>query len=326
MLLPLYFAVVAMLFTGGAAAAQATSPDSALDDPSRPIRWVVPQPPGGASDTMARVVGQKLAEQWERPIVIDNRPGANGIIGANVVAKSAPNGLTWLNAYVGNHATNASFYKNLPFDPAKDFAAVATLGVVPYVVVVNSSLPVANLQELIALAKKTPNQLIYGGPNGSVNHLLGVMLNSMAGIDMRYVPYKVTIDAVIDTVAGRIQVCYGSSVAVIPFIRSGKLRALAVTSAQRSKSLQAIPTIAESGYPDFDVAPWFGILVRAGTPTALIRKINADVNKLLMQKEVVDRFAGAEPLITTPEQFAQIVRDDIVKWAKVIKDAGIRAE
>ena len=320
-------AFIATLIAAAAAGAARTSSSAlAQDDLSRPIRWVVPQPPGGASDTMARVIGQRLAEQWGRTIVIDNRPGASGIIGASVVAKSTPNGLTWLNAYVGNHATIASIYKNLPFDPVKDFAAVATLGAVPYVLVVNPSLPAKTVQELVALAKKEPGQLIFGGPNGSVNHLLGVMMNSRAGMDTRYVPYKVMIDAVIDTAGGRIQLAYGSSVAVIPFIRSGKLRALAVTSGRRSDALREVPTVAESGFPDFDVTPWFGILVRACTPVALIRKINADVNKLLVQKDVIDRFAGAEPLVTTPEQFQKIVRDDMVKWAQVIKDAGIRAE
>jgi len=295
-----------------------------VESGARPIRWVVPQPPGSASDTMARVVAQKLSEQWGRAIIVDNRAGANGIIGASLVAKSAPDGLTWLNAYLGNHATNPALYKTLPYDHERDFATVCVLGVVPYVAV--SSLPVSGLQEFISLAKNNPGTLMYGGPTGSVNHLIGAMLNSAAGVNVRYIPYKLAIDAVIDSAAGRISIAYTSVTAAASYVRSNKLRALAITSARRTAVMPDVPTVAELGYPGFDVAPWFGILVRSGTPTAIIQKINTDVNRLLGMKEISDRFAGAEPLITTSEQFGKILKDDTIKWGKMIKELGLNAE
>jgi tripartite-type tricarboxylate transporter receptor subunit TctC len=301
-------------------------PGTSATERARPIRWVVPQPPGTASDTMARTIAQKLSEQWSRPIVIDNRTGANGIIGADAVAKSAPNGLTWLNAYVGNHATNPALHKNLPFDAVKDFAAVAMLGVVPYVLVVNPGLPVKNVKDLIELARHKPGELTYGGPTGSMNQLMGVMLNASTGVKMLFVPYKVMRDATLDTVAGRIHSCYSSAVVSVPLVKSGKLRALATTSGRRTESLPDVPTIAESGFPGFDVTPWFGILVRAGTPPTTINEINSAVNSLLGQKDVADKFAGAEPNPLTPQAFEKIIRDDMVRWGKVIKDAGVVAE
>ena len=301
-------------------------PGATSAERARPIRWVVPQPPGTASDTMARTIAQRLSEQWARPIVIDNRTGANGIIGADAVAKSAPNGLTWLNAYVGNHATNPSLHKNLPFDAVKDFAAVAMLGVVPYVLVVNPALPVKNVKELVELARQKPGELTYGGPTGSMNQLMGVMLNTSTGVKMLFVPYKVMRDATLDTVAGRIHSCYSSAVVSVPLVKSGKLRALAMTSGRRSAMLPDVPTIAESGVPGFDVTPWFGILVRTGTPPATIKEINSAVNDLLGQKDVAEKFAGAEPNPITPLEFEKIIREDMVRWGKVIKDAGVVAE
>lgn len=322
-LLNLSFAAM-LVVESAAAAVQTTSPALAQSYPSRPIRWVVPLGPGGAADTLVRIIGQKLSEQWGKPVVIDNRPGANGIIGTNIVAKSTPDGLTWLTIFLGGHATNASFRKHLPYDTVKDFTAVAALAKLPFVLVVNANLPVRNLREFVALAKKRPGQLAYGGPSGSVNHLFGVMLGSTAGIDLMFVPYRGAAAALIDTLAGRIQFSFASSVSTTPFVRSGKLRALTVGGAKRSDALQDVPTGAESGFPDFDVPVWFGIVVPAGTPAAVIGKINAGVNRLLTQTEVIERFSivGAEPLIATPEQFEKIVRDDIVKWAKVIKDSG----
>jgi len=237
-----------------------------------------------------------------------------------------PDGLTWLNAYVGNHATNPALHQKLPFDAVNDFAAVAILGVVPYVLVVNPSLPAKSVKDLIELARQKPGELSYGGPTGSVNQLLGVMLNSRTRIEMLFVPYKVMRDATFDTVAGRIQLCYSSAVVAAPLVKSAKLRALAATSGKRSASLPDVPTIAESGFPGFDVTPWFGILVRAGTPPSIIGDLNGAVNKLLEQNEVVERFAGAEPFPVTPQQFERIIREDMVRWGKVIRDAGVVAQ
>ena len=317
-LTPLRCAVFAVAeVVTGAALAQAY--------PSRPIRFVVPQTPGGASDALARVTGLKLGDRWAQQFVIDNRGGAGGNIGTDTVAKSAPDGYTWLLAYVGTHAINAALYKKLPFDPDRDFAPVATLATLPFVVIVNNNLPVKNVQELIALAKTKPGGLSYGSAgSGSVNHLLGVMLNSLGGVNIVHVPYRGAAAALTDTMSGQVQMYYASMPSVVQHVRAGAVRAIAVTSAARSDALKDVPTIAESGFPGFDVNPWFGILVPAGTPAAVIGKINGDVNQMLAQKDVIDRFTnlGAVPFSTTPAQFSRIAHDDIVKWAKVVRESG----
>ena len=238
------FAVAAVVT--GAALAQAY--------PSRPIRFVVPQTPGGASDALARVTGLKLGDRWAQQFVIDNRGGAGGNIGTDTVAKSAPDGYTWLLAYVGTHAINAALYKKLPFDPDRDFAPVATLATLPFVVIVNNNLPVKNVQELIALAKTKPGGLSYGSAgSGSVNHLLGVMLNSLGGVNIVHVPYRGAAAALTDTMSGQVQMYYASMPSVVQHVRAGAVRAIAVTSAARSDALKDVPTIAESGFPGFDV-------------------------------------------------------------------------
>ncbi len=298
---------------------------SAQAYPSRPIRLVVPQTPGGASDALARVTGQKLGERWNQQFVIDNRGGAGGNIGTDTVAKSAPDGYTWLLAYVGTHAINAALYKKLPFDPDRDFAPVATLATLPFVVIVNNNLPVKSVPELIALAKTKPGGLSYGSAgSGSVNHLLGVMLNARGGVNIVHVPYRGAAAALTDTMSGQVQMYYASMPSVVQHVRAGAVRAIAVTSATRSDALKDVPTIAESGFPGFDVNPWFGILAPAGTPAPVIARINADVNQMLAQKDVIERFTnlGAVPLATTPAQFSRIAHDDIVKWAKVVKESG----
>jgi len=308
-----------------AVAAVVTGAALAQTYPSRPIRFVVPQTPGGASDALARVTGLKLGDRWAQQFVIDNRGGAGGNIGTDTVAKSAPDGYTWLLAYVGTHAINAALYKKLPFDPDRDFAPVATLATLPFVVIVNNNLPVKNVQELIALAKTKPEGLSYGSAgSGSVNHLLGVMLNSLGGVNIVHVPYRGAAAALTDTMSGQVQMYYASMPSVVQHVRAGAVRAIAVTSAARSDALKDVPTVAESGFPGFDVNPWFGILVPAGTPAAVIGKINGDVNQTLAQKDVIDRFTnlGAVPFSTTPAQFSRIAHDDIVKWAKVVRESG----
>jgi len=308
-----------------AVAAVVTGAALAQTYPSRPIRFVVPQTPGGASDALARVTGLKLGDRWAQQFVIDNRGGAGGNIGTDTVAKSAPDGYTWLLAYVGTHAINAALYKKLPFDPDRDFAPVATLATLPFVVIVNNNLPVKNVQELIALAKTKPEGLSYGSAgSGSVNHLLGVMLNSLGGVNIVHVPYRGAAAALTDTMSGQVQMYYASMPSVVQHVRAGAVRAIAVTSAARSDALKDVPTVAESGFPGFDVNPWFGILVPAGTPAAVIGKINGDVNQMLAQKDVIDRFTnlGAVPFSTTPAQFSRIAHDDIVKWAKVVRESG----
>jgi tripartite-type tricarboxylate transporter receptor subunit TctC len=315
-----------MLLTVAMAAAVCAAPEvSAQAFPAKTVRLLVPQAPGGASDALARIIGQRLSERWHQPVVVENRAGAGGVIGTDVVAKATPDGYTLLLAYDGTHAVNASLYKSLPFDPIKDFVAVATLANVPFVLAVSASSPAKDLNGFIALAKASPGNLSYGSAgNGSVNHLLGAMFSKAAGVQLIHVPYKGAAPAIADLMGGSVDAVFTSIPSVVSYVQSGRLRALAVTSTNRSAALPNVPTIAESGIPGFDVAPWFGILAPAGTPPDIVQHINDDVVALLKSREVVDAFAaqGAEPYSTTPAAFAAVLRRDVEKWAVVVKDSG----
>ncbi|TFZ02759.1 tripartite tricarboxylate transporter substrate binding protein [Ramlibacter henchirensis] len=295
----------------------------AQEFPNKPVKILVPQTPGGASDSLARIVAQKLAEKWGQPVVVENRAGAGGNVGMEVVANSPADGYTLLMSYVGTHAINGSLYKKLPFDPEKDFAPVATLATLPFVVVVKSDAPFKTLPELVAAAKKS--QLTYGSAgNGSVNHLLGEMFNAAAGVKLVHVPYRGAAPAMQDLMGGQINVVFTSLPSVSGHIKQGTLHPIAVTSAKRAGSFANIPTIAESGFKDFDVNPWFGLFAPAKVPPQVVRKINADVNEVLKSKDVVDKFSaqGAEPYITDPQQFAGVLKADIAKWSQVVKASG----
>jgi tripartite-type tricarboxylate transporter receptor subunit TctC len=299
---------------------------SAQPYPARLVKIVVPQTPGGATDVFARKIGQHLSERWGQPIVIENRAGAGGVLGTDGVAKSAPDGYTLLVTYAGSQAINASLYPKIPFDSVADFQMVATLAVTPFILIVNPKLPAQTFAEFIALAKAKPGSLTYASSgNGSVNHLLGEMVKAETGIDMLHVPYRGVAPAITDVIGGQVDSAFSSVPSVLQMIRAGNVRALAVSSARRIATAPEIPTIAESGLPGFDVNPWWGILAPVGTDMAIVRKINADVADILRTKEMIDFLAtqGAEPLITSPEEFLAILRADLVKWAKVVKDAGV---
>jgi tripartite-type tricarboxylate transporter receptor subunit TctC len=294
--------------------------------PTKLIKFVVPQTPGGATDVFARKIGQILSERWGQPVVIENRAGAGGVVGTDVVAKSLPDGYTLLVTYAGSQAINASLYPKLPFDTIKDFQTVATLAVTPFILIVRPTLPAKNLAEFIALAKAKPGTLTYASSgNGSVNHLLGEMLKADTGISMLHVPYRGVAPAITDVMGGQVDAAFSSVPSVLQMILGGSVRAVAVSSARRVAIAPEIPTIAESGIPGFDVNPWWGILAPAGTDMAIVRKINSDVASVLRSKEMIDFLAtqGAEPLITSPEEFLAILQADVVKWAKVVKDAGV---
>ena len=308
-------AVLAMLAFAAAGHAQ--------DFPNKPVKILVPQTPGGASDTLARIIAQKLSEKWGQPVVVDNRAGAGGNVGMEVVATAPADGYTLLMSYVGTHAINGSLYKKLPFDPEKDFAPVATLATLPFVVVTKGDSKIKTIPDLVAAAKA--RQLTYGSAgNGSVNHLLGEMFNSAAGVKLVHVPYRGAAPAMQDLMGGQIDLVFTSLPSVSGAIKQGTLHPLAVTSAKRASSFSTIPTIAEAGFKDFDVNPWFGLFAPAKVPPQVVRKINADVNELLKSKDVIDKFAaqGAEPYITDPQQFANVLRADIVKWGQVVKASG----
>lgn len=313
--------------------AQTVAPAAAF--PSKPVRIIVPQTPGGASDALARIVGQKLSEKWGQPVVIENRAGAGGNIGMDAVAKSPADGHTLLMSYVGSHAINVSIYKKLPFDPEADFAAVATLANVPFVAVTHAKLPVVNIKELAAYSAKNPVSFGSAG-NGSVNHLLGEMFNTYnapggtaaAQTKMLHVPYKGAAPALTDLISGQIQLVFTSLPSVAQHIRAGTVNGLAVTGSKRAAAFKDIPTMAESGYPGFVINPWFGLFAPKGTPIAVVRQINADIKKILEDKDTMDKFAtlGAEPYDTRPEEFAAILHADIQKWAAVVKSSGATAD
>src|SRR6267154_1873703 len=298
---------VALAFPGGAAA-QAW--------PEKPVRFVVGFTPGGPSDILARALGQKLAESWGQQMVIENRPGAGGNIAAELVAKSAPDGYTWL---LGNNsilATNQSLYGKLGYDPVKDFAPVALVAIQPNILVVNPSVPASSVKELIALAKAKPGELNYASSgSGAAAHLAGV-------------PYKGAQPALTDVIAGQAQLMFATSASVIPYIKAGRLRALAVTTAQRSASVPELPTVSEAGVPGFEAITWHGVVVPAATPRPLVERLNADIVKVLRVRDLRERLEslGAELAPGTPQDFADYIAREIPKWAKVVKDSGARAD
>jgi tripartite-type tricarboxylate transporter receptor subunit TctC len=297
--------------------------------PSKAVRIIVPQTPGGASDALARIVGQKLAERWGQPVVIENKAGAGGNLGTDQVAKSPADGYTLLMSYVGTQAINGSLYKGLSYEPYKDFATVATLATVPFALVVNQGFAPRTAGELVAYARAHPGQVNFGSAgNGSLNHLLGEMVNMNQGIRLVHVPYKGAAGALTDTIAGQIQMTFTSLPSVAGHIRGDKLRALAVTGTRRSATFPNVPTFAESGLAGFELSPWFGLLAPAGTPEAVVRKINSDVAEALRDKDLLEKFAaaGADPYATSPEQFSRILLDDIQKWAQVVKASGAKLD
>ena len=297
--------------------------------PSKPVRIIVPQTPGGASDALARIIGQKLAERWGQPVVVENKPGAGGNVGTDYVAKSPADGYTLLMSYVGTQAINGSLYKNLSYDPYKDFAPVATLATVPFALVVNQAFAPKTAPELITYARAHPGTVNFGSAgNGSLNHLLGEMVNLNQGVKLVHVPYKGAAGALTDTIGGQIQMTFTSLPSVVGHIRGDKLRALAVTGTKRSATFPNLPTFAEAGIAGLELSPWFGLLAAAGTPDAIVRKINGDIAELLRDKDLLEKFAaaGADPYPTQPEQFSRILQDDIHKWAQVVKASGARID
>jgi tripartite-type tricarboxylate transporter receptor subunit TctC len=316
---------VLLLLRFGDAFAQSAS-SGATVYPSRPIRFVVGFAPGGPIDLLARTVGQKLAEVYGQSVIIDNRTGANGIIAADLVAKAVADGHTILMAGAG-HTINASLYK-LPYDTVTDFAPVTPVATGSYVLVVHPSVPVRSVQELIALAKSKPGQLSFGsGGIGGAPHMAVALLTSMAGIDMIHVPYKGVGPAITDLLGGQLSLIFNDQLTTLPYIRSGKFRALAVSSVQRSAALPDIPTVAESGLPGYEVIGWYGVFAPSGASGQVVARLNTDVARIVQMPEVRERLVslGTEPFTATPVQFSTFVKAEVAKWAKVIKDANIKA-
>jgi tripartite-type tricarboxylate transporter receptor subunit TctC len=297
--------------------------------PSRPIHFIVPYPAGGPLDTVARLLGQKVSESVHQPVVVENRPGAGGNIGADAVAKSAPDGYTILMGAVATHAINPTLYSNIPYDPVKDFAPVTEVAWTPNVLVVNPKLPVHDVKEFIAYAKAHPGELNFGsGSTGSAGHLAGELFKTMAGVKMVHVPYKGAGPAMQDLIGGQIQLMFDNLASSLGQIRAGKVRALAVTTAKRSSLAPELPTIAESGLPGFDISTWFGIFAPGGTPRPIVDRLHDAFVKALDAPDVqaTMKKMGAEPVGNTPEQFAAFIQSEAKKYARVIKASGAKVD
>ena len=297
--------------------------------PTKAVRLIVGFPAGGTSDIMARLTGQKLSEAWGQTFIIDNRPGAGGNIGTELVAKAAPDGYTLLVSPGSTLTSNPAVYSKVPFDTVRDFAPVTMIAGVPNALVVHPSVPVKNVKELIALAKASPGQLAYASTGaGQSTHLSAELLKTSAGINLIHVPYKGSAPALTDIVAGQVSVMFDNLPSVLPFIKSGRLKPLAVSSAARSRALPEVPTVAESALPGFDVTVWFGVLAPAATSRDIVNRLNAEVVKAIKTPDIRERFTqqGADPIGNTPEDFAAVIKRDLAKWAKVVKDANIKLD
>jgi tripartite-type tricarboxylate transporter receptor subunit TctC len=297
--------------------------------PSKAIRMVVPFPPGGTTDILARTIGQRMTEDWGQPVVIDNRPGAGGNIGTDLAAKAAPDGYTLLMGTISTHAINASLYKKLPFDPVRDFSPVSRVGTLPNILVVHPSVPVKSVKELIELAKSKPGDLNFASSGvGTSLHLSGELFNSMAGVKLVHIPYKGSSPALADLLGGQVKIMFDNVPSALPHVKAGKLKPLAVTSAKRTAVLPDVPTVSESGLPGFEVTSWFAIFAPAKTPKDIVAKLNGEVVKILKAGDVKEKLAqlGVDAAPTTPEELAAFAKAETEKWAKVVKATGASAD
>ncbi|MFC6279766.1 MULTISPECIES: Bug family tripartite tricarboxylate transporter substrate binding protein [Polaromonas] len=297
--------------------------------PARPIRIVVPFTPGGSTDILARSIGLELTKAWGQPVIIDNIPGAGGSVGADKVAKALPDGYTLLMGHIGTLAVNPSLYPALPYDPVKSFAPVAWVARVPNVLVVNPQVKASSVKELVALAKAHPGQLNYGsGGNGSAANLATEYFKLQTGASILHIPYRGTAPAVTDLMGGQIQVLFTGAPAVLGQIKNGQLRALAVSSPQRLAALPDLPTVAETGYKDFEADQWYGVVAPAGTPREIVAKLNAQINQSLGSPELKTRLTseGAIATPTTPEAFGQLIAREIARWKPVIQSGRVKAD
>ncbi len=297
--------------------------------PVRSIRLIVPFPPGGSIDPVARLLAPKLTESWGQQVIVDNRSGANGAIGTELLAKAAPDGYTLILLGGGTHVINALLVRNLPYDSVKDFAPVATVQRSDYVLVVHPSLPVNNLKQLVALAKGRPGQISYASAgNGNMNHLAAELFNMLTGAKTLHVPYKGGGQALIDLMGGQVHMHFAVVISALPHIRSGRLKPLAIGGETRFPALPQVPTFTEAGLPGFRLQPWQGILAPARTPKPIIDRLAAETSRIVVLPEITERITGwgSQPLVSTPEQFAALMAADFTKFAEIIKTANIKTE
>ena len=313
----------AVLSVAAVGAAQAQS------YPNKPVRLIVPYPAGGTTDIIARVAAQQLSERLKQPFVVENKAGANGAIGSVEVARAPADGYTLLMGTASTHGINSAVYKSLPYDAVKDFAPVTIVASTPNIIAVHPSVPAKNLQELLALAKAQPGKLNYGSTSlGGSPHMSAELLKMMAGVDMVHVPYKGAAPMLTDLMGGQVQIGFDNLPSTINFVRSGKVRAIAVTTPQRWPGAPEIPTVAESGLPGYEVSGWFGLLAPAGTPPAVLATIQQALSEAVKQPEVNKQMLelGAQPVANTPDAFAKLVQADVAKWRDVVKTTGVKLD
>ncbi len=301
----------------------------ATDYPTKPIRMIVPSAPGSGPDTMARAVGQHLSTMLGQPVVVENRGGAGGSIGGEAAAKAPPDGYTLIMASAGSHAVNVGLYPKLGHDPVRDFAPISLVSSAPNILIVHPSLPVKSVKDLIALAKAKPGVLSFGsGGNGSTAHLSGELFKMLANVKMVHVPFKGAPSSVLAVMSGEVELAFPNLPPALPQVRTGKLRALAVTTSKRFSALPDIPTIAESGVSGYEARAWFGLLAPAATPRPIVTKLNALVVKIVRSADMRERLLadGAEAIGSTPEEFTTVMKADIAKWMRVIKASGAKAD
>lgn len=296
--------------------------------PDKPLRIVVTFTTGGAPDILARILSEKISASWGQPVVVDNKPGAGGNPGADFVAKSAPDGYTVVVGTVGTHSINPALYAKMPYDAVKDFAPVTLLATTPNMLVINNDVPAKNLKDFIALGKKEGKMTFASSGSGTSIHVSGELFKTMTGIDMVHVPYKGRATAIPDVLGGRVTMMFDNMPSSLQLVREGKLRALGVTSAQRSPAAPEIPTIAEQGLPGFEAVSWFALFAPAGTPKAIVDKWASEVRRVLKLPDVARRLAdnGLEPAASSPDELATYQKSELAKWAKVVKDSGARAD
>ena len=297
--------------------------------PDKPVKIIVPYPPGGTTDILARVIAQRLGERLKQSFIVENRGGASGAIGTQAVAKSPADGYTLCMGTIGTHGINSALFKNLPYDAVKDFAPITIVGITPNVLIVHPSVPAKNLQELLALARAKPGTLNFGStsPGGSP-HMAGELFKTMANIDIAHIPYKGAGPMLIDLIGGQIQMGFDNMPSSIGHIRSGKLRAIAVTTTKRWPGVPDVPTMAESGLPGYEVSAWFGLLAPAGTPKPVVDLLYKNIGDILKQPDMVKQLfeLGAEPGGNTPEAFARYIAADVEKWTRVVAATGVKVE
>lgn len=305
------------------------SADAASTYPTRPIRLIVPFPPGGPADVLARVVGDRIGAAMGKAVVVENRAGAGGNIGMELVAKAAPDGYTLVLAPAGNLTVNPSLYRNVPYDVAKDFAPITVIAAVPNVLVVHPSVPAHNVSELIAHARANPGKLNFSSPGaGSGAHLAGELFKSMTGTDMVHVPFTGIAPAVTAVVSGDVQLMFAGAPSVLQHVRAGKLNALGVASLKRTAAAPDLPTLAESGLPGFDVTSWYSIVAPAATPADIVNRLHDEIAKALREPDVREKLSGlgAEPVANTPAEFAAMIRTEAAKWGEIVRSAKITIE